>query len=178
MGSDGVPRRHLGEPDASPVITSVTFRRPLDEPPKRLPDSSSTTSPAVACRDCEMTHGTRSGYNNGCRCRSCTEANTAASRARRQRIAGRSASTPTPQPSHHLVPEAPPGLVSHRSAVSRPRAGSPRRTGDDQNTGGSDWDRYAQLLRLYLAGVGQSPSLLALKDETDTYYVTAGEYGP
>ena len=37
-----------------------------------------------------MTHGTRSGYNNGCRCRPCTNANSAASRARRERIAGRS----------------------------------------------------------------------------------------
>lgn len=34
-----------------------------------------------------MTHGTRSGYNSGCRCPECTEANTAASRARRERIA-------------------------------------------------------------------------------------------
>jgi hypothetical protein len=29
-----------------------------------------------------MTHGTRSGYNGGCRSASCTEANTAVSRAR------------------------------------------------------------------------------------------------
>jgi hypothetical protein len=34
-----------------------------------------------------VTHGTRSGYNSGCRCPECTEANTAASRARRERIA-------------------------------------------------------------------------------------------
>ena len=37
-----------------------------------------------------MTHGTRSGYNRGCRCRPCTEANSAASRTRRERIAERS----------------------------------------------------------------------------------------
>jgi hypothetical protein len=38
-----------------------------------------------------MTHGTRSGYNGGCRCRQCTTANTDASRARRERIAGHEA---------------------------------------------------------------------------------------
>jgi hypothetical protein len=37
-----------------------------------------------------MTHGTRSGYNNGCRCGPCTNANSAASRARRKSIAERS----------------------------------------------------------------------------------------
>ena len=37
-----------------------------------------------------MTHGTRSGYNRGCRCRQCTDANSAASRTRRERIAERS----------------------------------------------------------------------------------------
>jgi hypothetical protein len=35
-----------------------------------------------------MTHGTRSGYSGGCRCPSCTEANTQASRERRRRLAG------------------------------------------------------------------------------------------
>jgi hypothetical protein len=41
-----------------------------------------------------MTHGTRSGYNGGCRCALCTEANTAASRERRRRLASHASSRP------------------------------------------------------------------------------------
>jgi hypothetical protein len=45
-----------------------------------------------------MTHGTRSGYNDGCRCPSCTEANTLASRERRRRLASHAPSRlPSPR---------------------------------------------------------------------------------
>src|ERR1039458_3472587 len=46
-----------------------------------------------------MTHGTRSGYNGGCRCALCTEANTAASRARRERLVSHAPSRPEGPPS-------------------------------------------------------------------------------
>ena len=47
------------------------------------------------------------------------------------------------------------------------------RTKVAHSAGRGDWDTYAQLLRLYLAGVGQSPSLLALAAETEAYYCLA-----
>jgi hypothetical protein len=52
-----------------------------------------------------MTHGTRSGYNGGCRCPSCTEANTEASRARRNRLASHAPSGP-PSPRRQPGDEA------------------------------------------------------------------------
>jgi hypothetical protein len=52
-----------------------------------------------------MTHGTRSGYNGGCRCPSCTEANTEASWARRNRLASHAPSGP-PSPRRQRGPEA------------------------------------------------------------------------
>jgi hypothetical protein len=45
-----------------------------------------------------MTHGTRSGYNRGCRCGPCTNANSAASQARRERLAERSTTIPATRP--------------------------------------------------------------------------------
>jgi hypothetical protein len=56
-----------------------------------------------------MTHGTRSGYNGGCRCALCTEANTAASRARRKRLASHAPSRPPSrrrQPGHEAPQRA------------------------------------------------------------------------
>jgi hypothetical protein len=123
-----------------------------------------------------MIHGARSGYNNGCRCPSCREANTAASRARRERIAGCSVSIRTGRRPRQIVLEGP-RLVSQRPPISSPQPERVHRTRDGWNAGRNDWDTYAQLLRLYLAGVGQSPSLLALQDEVDAYYSMAGEYG-
>jgi len=64
----------------------------------RLHLSTAAVTGAIDSADSDMTHGTRSGYNNGCRCPLCTEANTAASRARRERIAGRSGGVRTPEP--------------------------------------------------------------------------------
>jgi hypothetical protein len=125
-----------------------------------------------------MTHGTRSGYNRGCRCPSCTEANTAASRARRERIAGRSASVRITLPAHQLVPDGH-ILISQRRKVAAPRPRPAVSRADHlQNPQGNGWDKYAQVLRLYLAGVGRSPSLLALQDEVEEYYSLAGDYGP
>jgi hypothetical protein len=124
-----------------------------------------------------MTHGTRSGYNNGCRCPLCTEANTAASRARRERIARRSAPTRTGRAAHQVVLKSS-GLVSQQPTVSSPRPERVR-TRDGRNPGRDDWDTYARLLKLYLAGIGPSPSLLALQDEVEAYYSTARNYcGP
>jgi hypothetical protein len=45
-----------------------------------------------------MTHGTRSGYNAGCRCSPCREANAEASRERRRRLASQAPSgAPSPR---------------------------------------------------------------------------------
>jgi len=151
-----------------------------------------------------MTHGIRSGYNWGCRCAACTEANTAASRERRQGRAARSRGQQDRKPlSARLVHEP-------TRAVSEDRGGSllptvsqvparPESTAPLLLTGGilgidgrqpvirpagsarparrvttvSSWDEYARLLKLYLAGVGPSPSLLALAAETEAYYSLA-----
>jgi hypothetical protein len=56
-----------------------------------------------------MTHGTRSGYNGGCRCPSCTEANTEASRERRRRLASHAPTrppSPSWQPGHEAAQHA------------------------------------------------------------------------
>lgn len=47
------------------------------------------------------------------------------------------------------------------------------RTRDHQSAGRDDWDTYARLLKLYLAGVGPSPSLVTLADEVEAYYSLA-----
>jgi hypothetical protein len=85
-----------------------------------------------------MTHGTRSGYNGGCRCPSCTEANTEASRERRRRLASHA---PSGSPAVSEISEAASsrsvrvgrndlfgllsglaeGLVAARSSASTPR---------------------------------------------------------
>jgi hypothetical protein len=159
--------------------------------PNRRPDSSSTTSPAIVSGKSDVTHGTRSGYNNGCRCPFCTEANTAASRSRRQRIAGRSERVrtlvrqpicmPTVARTTTPLPRAGPTSkrVLHGPRLLRASAAQPPRslfgkrpigrTRDDQSAARDDWDTYARLLKLYLAGMGPSPSLLALKDEIEAY---------
>ena len=73
------------------------------------------------------------------------------------------------------------GVCLHRPPKRRPnidlRDRYHSRTRDKQTLGRDDWDAYGQLLRLYLAGIRPSPSLLALKDETDAYYAAAGDYG-
>ena len=147
-----------------------------------------------------MTHGTRSGYNNGCRCPSCTEANTAASRARRERIAGLGGGVRTPvlQPIRTPaavrmttpvpVPGPTPKPVLQGPRLLGPSAMQPTRnlfgkrsvgrTKVAQSAGRDDWGTYARLLKLYLAGVGPSPSIRALEDETEAYYSAAGDYGP
>jgi hypothetical protein len=138
-----------------------------------------------------MTHGTRSGYNNGCRCEACTEANTVASRSRRERIAGRPASTrvqssvsETSAPVSKLPTVSSPRpskapIIPQSTTVGNP----PRPTGTavrplararaDPSAGRDDWDAYAQLLSLYLAGVGPSPALLTLSAESEAYYSLA-----
>jgi hypothetical protein len=73
-----------------------------------------------------MTHGTRSGYNGGCRCPSCTEANTAASRERRRRLASHDSSRP-PSPCRHEA-----GDTTGRSARGNGSVGLVR---DAQRTG-------------------------------------------
>ena len=141
-----------------------------------------------------MTHGTRSGYNNGCRCPLCTEANTAASRARRERIAGLGGGVRTPVVQPIRTPAAVrmtapvPVAGPTQPVVEGPKLLGPIATHPSSNSfgkrpvgrinvaqsaGRDDWDMYAQLLRLYLAGVGRSPSLLALAAETEAYYSVA-----
>jgi hypothetical protein len=132
-----------------------------------------------------MTHGTRSGYNSGCRCPECTEANTAASRARRERLAGRSMTTRMERPARRPAPQAP-GLIPQRPSAPSPRperapatpsaaifpnllgtwARRPlvqRRAEDTRLTRReveeANWDEYARRLRHYLAGDGPSPNL-------------------
>jgi hypothetical protein len=75
-----------------------------------------------------VTHGTRSGYNNGCRCRQCTTANSAASRARRERIANRSTTIATTAPRpykaisevHHSGVKLPENRAHHAVSLAEP----------------------------------------------------------
>jgi hypothetical protein len=68
-----------------------------------------------------MTHGTRSGYNSGCRCALCTEANTAASRERRRRLASHAPSRP-PSPRWQRGPDAAQLATSETSDVTSSRS--------------------------------------------------------
>jgi hypothetical protein len=97
VGKNGAPTRPVGGHAARAATSAFTYQRRPAKRPSRSRISSSTTSPVAGFRGSDVTHGTRSGYNNGCRCPSCTEANTAASRAHRERIAGRSGSGRTPK---------------------------------------------------------------------------------
>jgi hypothetical protein len=195
--------QQAGARAARTVTSASTYRRTPAKLHSTNRADSSTTSLVAGSIGSDVTHGTRSGYNSGCRCPECTEANTAASRARRERLAGRSTANRRKRPALNPTMQVT-GLVSPR-ALPRPRSqdatpiswtralggplglpsaqpprplfgkGKPGRSGDHQRPDQEDWDSHARLLRLYLAGAGPSPSLLALTAESKACKVVRGE---
>jgi len=134
-----------------------------------------------------VTHGTRSGYNSGCRCTDCTEANTAASRARRQGLAGRTTTSsraelqtrrPALQAPRRISPRRP-SFSERATAIPAaprplglwwtwPRRSLVPRAGEGaqptpQEVEADNWDEYAKRLRYYLAGQEPSPTIQQMR---------------
>jgi hypothetical protein len=106
-----------------------------------------------------MTHGTRSAYNGGCRCPSCTEANTEASRARRRRLVSHVPSRP-PSPCRQSGPET---AQLATSEVSQASSRSVR--------GGGSGDLFGILSGLAETFLANHPATVAAR-------TAAGGHGP
>jgi hypothetical protein len=107
-----------------------------------------------------MTHGTRSGYNGGCRCALCTEANTAASRARRKRLASHAPSR-RPSPRWQRGPDAAQLATSEMSDVTSSRS----------VRGGGSGDLFGILSGLAETFLSNHPAMVAAQ-------TAAGGHGP
>jgi hypothetical protein len=99
-------------------------------------------------------HGTRSCYNSGCKCEACTEANSSASRARRDRIAGTSRAPQTKV----IAPRREPGPSSPRWPIEPliPVEGAPARAATAAT--GRAWTPAASPLR---SPIRRGPSVIA-----------------
>jgi hypothetical protein len=107
-----------------------------------------------------MTHGTRSGYNGGCRCALCTEANTAASRVRRNRLASHAPSRP-PSPRWQRGPNAAQLATPEISDITSSRS----------VRGGGSGDLFGMLSGLAETFLANHPAMVAAR-------TAAGGHGP